>query len=103
MNAEFDWFTFLIGIPTAIVIMGITFFVFRRIGKKKRLFDERYNQVHSTARSFSWKVTTAAILVAWMIIIIVEGPGLAFFVMTGLWVIHIVSYGVGAAVADKNN
>lgn len=103
MNAEFDWFTFLIGLPAAIVISGIMFFVFRRIGKKKRLFDERYNQVHSTARSYSWKVTTAAILVAWMIIIIVEGPGLAFFVMTGLWVIHIVSYGVGAAVADKNN
>ncbi|WP_298473855.1 hypothetical protein [Psychrobacillus sp. FSL K6-4046] len=103
MNGEFDWFTFLIGLPTAIAIMGITFFVFRRIGKKKRLFDERYNQVHSTARSYSWKVTTAAILVAWMIIIIVEGPGLAFFIMTGLWVVHIVSYGVGAAVADKNN
>ncbi|MEK4520981.1 DUF3796 domain-containing protein [Psychrobacillus sp. FSL W7-1493] len=103
MNAEFDWFTFLIGLPTGIAISAITYFISRKIGKKKRLFDERYIQVHTTARSYSWKVTTAAILIAWMIIIIVEGPGLAFFIMTGLWVIHIVSYGVGAAVADKNN
>ncbi|MER2262475.1 MAG: DUF3796 domain-containing protein [Psychrobacillus sp.] len=103
MNGEFDWFTFLIGLPTGIAVAGIMYFISRKVGKKKRLFDERYNQVHTTARSNSWKVTTAAILVAWMIIIIVEGPGLSFFIMTGLWIIHIVSYGVGAAVADKNN
>lgn len=103
MNGEFDWFTFLIGLPTGIAISGIIYLISRKIGQKKRLFDERYIRVHTTARSNSWVVTTASLLVAWMIIIIVEGPGLAFFVMTGLWVIHILSYGIAAAVADKKN
>lgn len=103
MNAEFDWFTFLIGLPTAIVSSMIILFIFYRIGKKRRWFDERYNQVHTIARSYSWIVTTAGLLVAWMIIIIMEGPGLAFFIITGLWVVHMGSYGIAAAIADKNN
>lgn len=35
MNAEFDWFTFLIGLPTGIAISAITYFISRKIGKKK--------------------------------------------------------------------
>ena len=103
MFEEFDLLSFLIGLPLAIVIMGIVFMINRKIGKKKRWFDERYRKVHEKARSISWIATTVVLLVVWMIIIIVEGPGLSFFLMTGIWVIHMTSYGIGAFIASKDN
>lgn len=48
-------------------------------------------------------VTTFTILIVWAIVIIFEGPGLAFFLMSGLWTIHMVSYGIAGAIANKKN
>lgn len=102
MYENFNLFSFLLGLPLAIVITIIILFTNRRIGKKKRWFDERYTKIHENARSVSWIVTTITLLVVWMIIIILEGPGLSFFLITGIWVIHMASYAIGAAVASKN-
>ena len=57
MYEEFDLFTFLIGLPLGIIITGIVFMINRKIGKKKRWFDERYNRIHGRARSYSWVAT----------------------------------------------
>lgn len=103
MFEEFDLLTFLIGLPLAIVIMSIVFVINRKIGKKKRWFDERYNRIHEKARSYSWLATTVTILVIWMIIIVVEGPGLSFFLLTGLWLVHMLSYTIGAFIANQDN
>ena len=103
MYEKFDLFTFLIGLPLAIVIMLIVLLINRKIGKKKRWFDERYTRIHEKARSISWVTTTVTLLIVWMIIIVMEGPGLSFFLMTGIWVIHMISYIVGAAVASRDN
>ena len=103
MFEEFDLLTFLIGLPLAIVIMSIVFIIKRKIGKKKRWFDERYNRIHEKARSYSWLATTVTILVVWMIIIVVEGPGLSFFLLTGLWLVHMLSYTIGAFIANQDN
>ncbi|WP_427137412.1 hypothetical protein [Psychrobacillus psychrodurans] len=103
MYEEFDLFTFLIGLPLGIIITGIVFMINRKIGKKKRWFDERYNRIHGRARSYSWVATTIAILVVWMIVIVKEGPGLTFFLLTGLWVVHMVSYSIGAIIANQEN
>ena len=101
MHEGFDWLSFLIGLPLAIVIITIVALVNQRIGKKKRWFDERYQEIHNKARSFSWIVTTVSMLVVWLVIIFMEGPGLAFFLMTGLWVIHMFSYLLGTIMAQK--
>ena len=74
-----------------------------QIGKKKRWFDERYNRIHDKPRSYSWVATTVAILIVWMIVIVMEGPGLTFFLLTGLWVVHMVSYSIGAIIASQDN
>ena len=103
MYEKFDLLTFLIGLPLAIVIIGIVFMINRKIGKKKRWFDERYKRIHEKARSYSWVATTIAILVVWMIVIVIEGPGLTFFLLTGLWVVHMLSYTIGAFVANQDN
>ncbi|MFJ7935490.1 hypothetical protein [Sporosarcina sp. NPDC096371] len=103
MYEGFDIWTFLVGLPLGLLIASIILFMNWKKGKKERRFDERYTTVHQHARSISWGVTTAAILIAWTIVIIVEGPGLAFFILTGLWVTHMVSYGIGAVFANSKN
>lgn len=100
---NFDLASFILGLPMAVVITGIVFLIMRKVGKKKRWFDERYIRIHEKARSLSWIVTTITILIVWMLIIAIEGPGLAFFLMTGIWVVHMISYGIGAFMADKSN
>lgn len=103
MAEKFDLFSFLIGLPLAIIIWMIIFTINRRIGKKKRWFDERYRRINEKARSLSWISTTVAIILAWMIIIVMEGPGLSFFIMTGIWLIHMISYLIGAIIANQGN
>ncbi|TQR19057.1 DUF3796 domain-containing protein [Psychrobacillus vulpis] len=103
MYEDFDLLSFLVGLPLAIVVMVIVFLIMRRIGKKRRWFDERYIRIHEKARSLSWLVTTITILIVWMIIIVMEGPSFAFFLLTGIWVVHMSSYGIGAIIANKSN
>ena len=103
MYEGFSIWLFLAGLPLGLLITSIILFISWRKGKKRRLFDERYTTIHQHARSISWGVTTAAILIAWTVVIIVEGPGLAFFIMTGIWVAHMSSYVIGAAIASSKN
>ncbi|BAQ08668.1 hypothetical protein OXB_0196 [Bacillus sp. OxB-1] len=103
MHESFDLGSFLVGLPLGILIASIILFISWRKGKKERRFDERYTRIHEQARSFSWRVTTATILIVWGIIIVVEGPRLAFFLMTGIWVAHMLSYAIGAAIASSRN
>lgn len=103
MYEKFDLLSFLIGLPLAIVMTSAILLIFWRIGKKKRWFDERYNRIHEKARSYSWVATTVAILIVWMVVTVMEGPGLSFFLLTGLWVVHMVSYSIGAFIANQDN
>lgn len=103
MYEDFSLGSFLLGLPLAIVVATIVLFISWRRGKKKRIFDERYTQIHRHARTISWFVTTFAILIVWAIVIIFEGPGLSFFLLTGLWVTHMLSYLIGAIIANRNN
>lgn len=103
MYEGFDIWVFLAGLPLGLIIVSIVMFIFFKRGKRDRIFDERYKRIHQHARSISWVVTTAAILIAWMIVILIEGPSLAFFILTGIWVTHMMSYLIGALIANKNN
>lgn len=103
MPEDFDLMAFMLGLPTGLgVALTVWYFVWKK-GKKERRYDERYKRIQDQAKSLSWSVTVLAIVIAWAIVIIFEGPGLSFFLFTALYVIAIVSYGVGAAIADKKN
>lgn len=100
---DFDIWSFLAGLPLGLTITGIVLYFSWRKGKKERRFDERFTRIHQHARSISWGVTTAAILIAWMIVILVEGARLAFFILTGIWTAHMMSYLIGALIANSKN
>lgn len=103
MREDFDLLAFMLGLPTGLAVtLIIGYFIWRK-GKKTRRYDERYKSIQDQAKSLSWAVTQLAIVIAWAIVIIVEGPGLAFFLFTAVYVIAMVSYGVAAAAAEKKN
>lgn len=103
MFEGFNIWIFLSGIPLGLAVAAIVMMINRRLMKKKRMFDERYTTIQRQGRSAAWLVTTVAILIAWMTAIIVEGPHLAFFLITGIWVVHMLAYIVTTAVAANNN
>ncbi len=103
MYEGFDIWAFLAGLPTGLLICGIVFYFVRKKNMKERVYDERYKNLHRHAKSISWHVTAVAIFIAWLITMIVEGPKLAFFLLTFLWVTHMISWIIGAAVASKHH
>lgn len=90
---------FVVGFGTILLV----FLYQRKKGKKERRFDERYETVHAKARSISWGVTLIAIVLMWIGVIIYEGPKLAFFLFTILYLITISSYGIAAAIFNKKS
>lgn len=103
MYEGFSIWSFLSGLPLGLLIAGIIFYFSWRKGKKERRYDERYTRIHEQARSISWIVTYFTILILWAFVLIMEKPGLAFFVLTGLYVIQMVSYVIGSIIATRKN
>ncbi|KGA97459.1 hypothetical protein AJ85_14140 [Alkalihalobacillus alcalophilus ATCC 27647 = CGMCC 1.3604] len=85
------------GIFLAIIIQLITWYFVRRNGQKKYLYDERHKQTTSFAKATAWNVSFVVILVAWFIIAVVEGASLAFFLFTGVYIIHTIAFGIAIA------
>jgi len=102
MMLESNLLAVLTGFPLAFLIIGIVFYFVRKHGKKKRLFDERYHQVQNKARSVAWVISTFCIIIAWMFSLIIEGPGFSFFLLTFVYVAHMIAYLIGGAMAEKN-
>lgn len=103
MYENFDWLAFLLGLPLALLIAAIVLPLQRRALKKQRALDERYVTIHTQGRSFAWVVTAVAIALAWLVVLLIEPIGTAFFVLTFLWVVHFTSWLIGAAIASKRN
>lgn len=101
MYEGFDLMAFLIGLPLGMLIMGVIGFFSIRKGKKERRYDERYTKIQNGARSIGWFASYFFILISWTFVILYEKPGLAFFVLTAIWIVHIVSYGVGVAIYQR--
>lgn len=78
----------LLGLVIGIVICVIVFFINRRIGRKKRLFDERYYLKANRAKARSWDAMLVIYLIAWFIVIIFDGISFSFYLLTALYVLH---------------
>ncbi len=78
----------LLGLVGAIVICIIVFLINRNIGRKKRLFDERYYLKANRAKARSWDAMLVIYLIAWFVVIIFDGISFSFFLLTALYVLH---------------
>src|SRR5690625_3889545 len=78
----------LLGLIGAIIICIIVFLINRNIGRKKRLFDERYYLKANRAKARSWDAMLVIYLIAWFIVIIFDGISFSFFLLSGLYVLH---------------
>lgn len=79
------------GLVAAIIIMIIVYIVNHRIGKKKHLFDERYQHTTNRAKARSWDAMIVIYLAAWFVVIIFDGISFSFFLLTALYVLHNIS------------
>ena len=78
----------LLGLVIAIVACVIIFFINRRIGRKKRLFDERYYLKANRAKARSWDAMLVIYMIAWFVVIIFDGISFSFYLLTTLYVLH---------------
>lgn len=69
----------------------INYFV-REKQKKKRVFDERYQYIHHRAKAKVWDINWIALIIIWGFVILYDGIGFAFFLMTGIYILHCLLY-----------
>lgn len=81
----------ILGLVIAGLILIIVFFVNRSIGRKKRLFDERYRLKTNQAKAKSWDAMLVIYLMAWLVVIIFDGISFSFILITALYVLHNVT------------
>lgn len=103
MYANFDWLAFFLGLPLALIIIAIVLPLQRKALKKQRALDERYNTIHMQGRSFGWIVTSVALALVWLVVLLIEPIGTAFFVLTFLWIVHFSGWLIGAIIATNRN
>jgi len=97
---DFNWLAGLSGLVTGVLVASLAMYINYRIGKKQRRFDERYEQIHNRAKALAWSVTVLAIVISWGVVIVMEGASLSFFILTGVYVVSMLSYMIGAAYAS---
>ncbi|MCG7345587.1 DUF3796 domain-containing protein [Sporosarcina sp. ACRSL] len=82
------------------LVLFIAFLYFRK-GRKERRFDERYQEIHTKARTLSWTLTLIVLLIMWLGSLIVEGPKLAFILLASAYGVMLVSYGIAVLFLNK--
>lgn len=81
----------ILGLVSGIMICIIIYFINRHVGKKKRLFDERYRLKTNQAKARSWDAMLIIYLIAWFVVIIFDGISFSFYLLTILYVLHNVT------------
>ncbi|MGF2616106.1 DUF2178 domain-containing protein [Rossellomorea vietnamensis] len=81
----------LSGLGIGVIFMIIAGVIQRKVGRKMRVFDERQQQISNQAKAFSWNVTLIVLLIAWAVVIIVDGISFAFFLMAAIYILHCLS------------
>lgn len=92
------------GLSGFIVGFGLVLILFlyqQKKGKKEHRFDERYETVHAKARSISWALLIVATFIMIIGSLIYEGPKLAFILLTALYALIFISYGIAVVIFNK--
>jgi hypothetical protein len=91
----------LSGLIIGAILALIICVMMKRIGKRKRLYDERQNFVSLQGKAASWNVTLVVLLIAWAVAIIYDGISLSFFLITGVYILHNLSSIITTAYYNK--
>lgn len=83
------------------LFMLTLYFIQRRFGKKHFRYDERYYRVNNQAKGRTWDIMLVIMLIAWPIVIIFDGISFAFFLLTALYMLHCVIFGIFAGYYNK--
>src|SRR5690606_32695288 len=85
------------------LFMLTIFFVQRRVGKKNYRYDERYYHVNNRAKGRTWDIMLVVMLIAWPIVIMFDGISFAFFLLTALYMLHCIIFGICAAYYNEKD
>src|SRR5690625_7300221 len=78
----------LLGLISGALVCLIVYIINRAIGKKKRLFDERYYQQTNRAKARSWDAMLVNHLCKYMIVMIFDGISFIFYFFTSLYILQ---------------
>lgn len=78
----------LLGLVGGALIALIVFYLARKNGKKKHMFDERYQKVNNRAKAKSYDATLLILLIAWGVVIVFEGISFSFFLVMAIYILH---------------
>ncbi len=93
----------LIGLLAGLVL-GLAGWGFGKyMQRKNRGLDERTAAITDRAKAFAWNLLVPSILVCWVVVILFDGIGLAFFVMTALFAVSQIAYVAGAVYQNGRN
>ncbi|MEL4024121.1 hypothetical protein [Lysinibacillus endophyticus] len=86
----------------ASIIVG-SFYFTRRMMKKKKQYDERFVYNDHLARSYSWMGSLGVIFVAWFLSLVVFKSMTAFWLISAIYIGHMITYMIGAMIANSRN
>lgn len=93
------WIGLAVGLVIALFGWVFTSYMLR----KNRLPDERWNGILARAKAFSWNLLNPAIILGWVLVILFEGIGLSFVIMTALFVISQAAFAFSRIYLETKN
>lgn len=89
------------GFFTGAGVVLLLLFLYIRKGKKEKRFDERYEEVHSKARTISWSITLILLTLMWVAAIVLDLGTLPFIFGISAYSVLLLSYIVSAIWLNK--
>ena len=71
--------------------------------EEEKAIHERFVMNDHLARSYSWMGSLGIIFIVWFLSLVVFHSLLAFWLITVIYVGHMASYAIGAAIANGRN
>ncbi|GGB51488.1 DUF2178 domain-containing protein [Virgibacillus dakarensis] len=97
-----DPYVVLILLGNYVFLIGLFFFQ-RHIGKKNYRYDERYYKIQSQAKARSWDAMLVIMLIAWPVVIMFDGIGFSFFLLTAIYLLHNITLMITSAYANSKH
>lgn len=72
-------------------IVAVILFILRKRGMKKYQYDERYYHINNRIKAKSWDTMLVVFMIAWLVVIVIDGISFSFFLMTAIVIIRSIT------------